>query len=190
MMAANPEAEGLRVTVTPMHRRHLRSVLRIEDDVYPRPWSMSLFLSELALASTRAYFVAKVGRHVVGYGGLMISDDDAHVTTIAVDPDWQSRGVGTRLLLALAREGLRRGARSLTLEVRVGNHHAQALYRKFGFLPVGIRRGYYQETNEDALVMWADDVDTPGYRRRLAHLEGRLDGTTMFEPFGEEWEER
>ena len=81
------------------------SVLRIEEQVYPRPWSMSLFLSELALRTTRAYFVARVGRDVVGYAGLMMTAEDGHVTTIAVDPKWHRHKVGTRLLLGLARGG-------------------------------------------------------------------------------------
>src|SRR2546421_6863612 len=89
VMAVAPKAEPLVVHVLPMRRRHVRSVLRIEQQVYPRPWSMSLFLSELALRSTRAYFVARVGREIVGYAGLMMTADDAHVTTIAVDPQWQ-----------------------------------------------------------------------------------------------------
>ena len=71
------------VHVFPMRRRHLRSVLRIEGEVYPRPWSHSLFLSELALRGSRAYFVARVGRDLVGYAGIMLAGDDAHVTTIA-----------------------------------------------------------------------------------------------------------
>ncbi|HVM40937.1 MAG TPA: ribosomal protein S18-alanine N-acetyltransferase [Acidimicrobiia bacterium] len=186
-MAANPDQQGLDITVGPMQRRHLKSVVRIEGEVYPRPWSMSLFLSELALSSSRAYFVAKSGRHVVGYGGVMMSGDDGHITTIAVDPDWQGQAVGTRLLLGLVREAIRRGATSLTLEVRVHNKVAQGLYRTFGFMPVGIRRNYYQETNEDALVMWADHVDTPGYRRRLARIEARVLGTTVFEAISGDW---
>lgn len=180
-MAANPEFDGLDIAVAPMHRRHLKSVVAIEAAVYPRPWSMSLFLSELALTSSRAYFVAKTGRHVVGYVGLMMSDDDGHITTIAVDPDWQRHKIGTRLMLTAAREAIQRGAQSLTLEVRVANKGAQAMYRRFGFLPVGVRRNYYQETNEDALVMWADDVHTPGYRRRLNGIEGSVPGTTLIE---------
>src|SRR5438477_119467 len=76
----------LTVMVQPMRRRHLRSVLRIEQQVYPRPWSSSLFLSELALRSTRAYYVARVGRELVGSAGLMMTLDEGHVTTIAVDP--------------------------------------------------------------------------------------------------------
>ena len=154
-----------------MRRRHLKHVLRIEALVYPRPWSPSLFMSELALRSSRAYIVAKHGGQVVGYGGLMMTMDDGHITTIAVDPVWQRNRIGTRMLVALAREARRRGAASLTLEVRVGNEAAQELYRQFGFAPVGIRRGYYVETGEDAIVMWAHDVDTDEYAARLDALE-------------------
>jgi ribosomal-protein-alanine N-acetyltransferase len=164
------------VSLTPMRRRHLRAVLRIEALVYPRPWSASLFLSELALRGTRAYHVARIGPEVIGYAGLMLGTEDAHVTTIAVDPDWHRRGVGTRLMLNMARTALDRGARNLTLEVRVGNTGAQALYHRFGFAPAGIRKNYYSETNEDALVMWATDIDTPAYQRRLAEIEAELDG--------------
>ena len=165
------------VTLVPMRRRHLRSVMRIEALVYPRPWSASLFMSELALRGTRAYHVARADGAVIGYSGLMLGTEDAHVTTIAVDPAWHRRGVGTRLLLNMARVALERGARAMTLEVRVGNTGAQALYHRFGFAPAGIRKNYYSETNEDALVMWATDIDTPGYARRLAAIERQLDST-------------
>ena len=159
------------IDIVPMRRRHLRAVLKIEEQVYPRPWSSSLFLSELALRSSRAYYVAKSAGDVVGYAGLMMTMDDGHVTTIAVDPEWQRHKIGTRLLITLAREAKRRGASSLTLEVRVSNESAQAMYRQFGFAPVGLRRGYYVETGEDAIVMWAHDVDTDEYAARLARLE-------------------
>jgi ribosomal-protein-alanine N-acetyltransferase len=166
------------VELVPMRRRHLRAVLRIEQQVYPRPWSTSLFLSELALRSTRAYVVARVGREVVGYAGLMMTLDDGHVTTIAVDPEWHRNKIGTRLLLWLAREGVERGAKSLTLEVRVTNRAAQDLYRKFGFVPVGVRKNYYQEVNEDAIVMWAHDVDEPSYSELLDSIERQLSAHT------------
>ena len=106
MVAARKMIEPLEVHVIPMRRRHLRGVIRIEGQVYPRPWSHSLFVSELALRATRTYVVAKIGREIVGYAGLMMSLSDGHVTTIAVDPSWHRHGVGTRLLLALCREGL------------------------------------------------------------------------------------
>ena len=173
--------EELVVHMVPMRRRHLRSVLRIEAQVYPRPWSLSLFMSELALRSNRAYWVARIDGAVVGYCGLMVTVDDGHVTTLAVDPAWHRRKVGSRLLLTLVREAIARGVTSLTLEVRVGNRAAQELYRRFGFRPAGIRRNYYVETNEDALVMWADDVDTPEYASRLAQIEAEVPGLTLVE---------
>ena len=114
-MAVRNIVEPLEVHLVPMRRRHLRAVVRIEAQVYPRPWTHSLFVSELALRSSRAYFVAKVGREIVGYAGLMMSLTDGHVTTIAVDPAWHRHGVGTRLLLALAAKpsiGVQRPSRS------------------------------------------------------------------------------
>jgi ribosomal-protein-alanine N-acetyltransferase len=182
--APTRDPRHLEVHLVPMRRRHLRSVLRIESQVYPRPWSLSLFMSELALRSTRAYYVARVDGAVVGYAGLMMTGDDVHVTTIAVDPAWQRHKIGSRLLLALAREAIRRGAENLTLEVRVSNQSAQAMYRKFGFRPAGIRKNYYVETNEDALVMWAEDIDTAAYGERLARIEGGVPGTTVVEQVG------
>jgi [ribosomal protein S18]-alanine N-acetyltransferase len=171
----------LHVQLVPMRRRHLRSVLRIEAQVYPRPWSLALFMSELGLRATRSYIVARVDGAVAGYAGLMITMDDAHVTTIAVDPAWHRHRIASRMLLFLAREARRRGLRNLTLEVRVSNHGAQALYHQFGFRPAGIRKNYYQETNEDALVMWAEDIDGEEYERRLLAIEAMVPGTTEYE---------
>jgi ribosomal-protein-alanine N-acetyltransferase len=113
----------------------------------------------------------------------MFSGADAHVTTIAVDPEFHRLKVGTRLLLALARAAVARGATGLTLEVRMSNEGAQALYRQFGFVPAGIRKNYYVETNEDALVMWAHDVDHPEYAARLEQIEAAVPGTTLVEGF-------
>ena len=175
------DAAPLTVYLVPMRRRHLRSVLRIESQVYPRPWSLPLFMSELNLRTSRAYFVARVGGSVVGYAGLMLTGEEAHVTTIAVDPAWHLHKIGTRLLLHLAREAAARGARHLTLEVRMSNTAAQAMYRKFAFRPAGIRKNYYVETNEDALVMWADDIDGSSYTRLLADIEAAIPGTTVIE---------
>jgi ribosomal-protein-alanine N-acetyltransferase len=169
------------VQLVPMRRRHVRSVLKIEQQVYPRPWTHSLFVSELALRSTRAYYVARVGRDVVGYAGLMMTLSDGHVTTIAVDPAWHRHKIGTRLLLALSREAIARGATAMTLVVRLSNHGAQNLYRKFGYTPVGVRKGYYVDTNEDALVMWAYEVDQVQYHDVLDGLERQLPSPTLVE---------
>ncbi len=171
--------EPLVVHIVPMRRRHLRSVLKIEAQVYARPWSLSLFVSEMAMRTSRAYYVARVNGVLCGYGGLMVSEEDGHVTTLAVDPAWHRNKIATRLLLTLARTAVRRGAVNLTLEVRVGNVAAQEMYRRFGFRPAGIRKNYYVETNEDALVMWAHDVNTPEYARRLAEIEAGVPGVTL-----------
>ncbi|HUP85772.1 MAG TPA: ribosomal protein S18-alanine N-acetyltransferase [Acidimicrobiales bacterium] len=179
-----PGVGELDVQLTAMRRRHLRSVLRIEAQVYPRPWSLSLFMSELALRATRVYTVARAQGVVVGYCGLMLTGDDAHVTTIAVDPAFHRSKVATRMLLHMALAARERQAKHLTLEVRVSNHGAQELYRAFGFRPAGIRKNYYIETNEDALIMWADDIDSDEYAERLAGLEAGIGGTTTIEDGG------
>jgi ribosomal-protein-alanine N-acetyltransferase len=111
---------------------------------------------------------------VVGYCGLMLVGDEGHVTTLTVDPRWQRRGIGTLMLLDLARAAPGVGARHLTLEVRVGNTAAHVIYRRFGFAPAGVRKNYYPETGEDAIVMWARDIDSPVYADRLSGIESRL----------------
>jgi ribosomal-protein-alanine N-acetyltransferase len=184
-VAARPDPtsapDGLEVHVSPMRRRHLRAVLRIEAQVYPRPWSLGLFMSELALRGSRVYVVARVGGTVVGYAGLMLTGGDAHVTTLAVDPQWHRRKIGTRLLLTIARAAVARGAGALTLEVRMSNHPAQELYRVFGLQPAGVRKNYYVEVNEDALVMWAHDVQSDEYAARLDAIELTVHPATVVE---------
>jgi len=176
-----PDPDDLEVRISPMRRRHLRSVLRIEAQVYPRPWTFGLFLSEIGQRATRLYVVARVGGEVVGYAGLFKALDDGHITTVAVDPAWHRYGIATRMLLALARGAIARDCVNLTLEVRMSNSGAQALYQRFGFVPAGVRKGYYPETGEDALVMWANDLDTPAYAARLAAVERAVPGRTVLD---------
>lgn len=161
------------VEIVPMRRRHVKSVVAIEQQVFPTPWSVSLYLSELAMGGSRVYLVALSGDEVIGYAGLMVAAGEAHVTTIGVSPDHQRRGIGRRLLLELARAARAKGARDLTLEVRVSNTGAQALYHEFGFAPAGIRKNYYAEVNEDALVMWAHEIQTDDYLERLQAIASR-----------------
>jgi ribosomal-protein-alanine N-acetyltransferase len=157
-----------------MKRRHVRAVLAIEQQVFPRPWSSALYMSEIAQPATRIYLVATVDGAVVGYAGCMLLAGEGHITTVGVDPSWQGRRVGMRIVYEVTTEARRRGATALTLEVRVSNHKAQELYRLFGFVPAGIRKGYYAEVNEDAIVMWAYDVDGAPYGARLADIARRL----------------
>lgn len=171
-MSAAAHLDPLEVTVSPMRRRHLPSVLAIEAQVYPRPWSSRLFEEELE-RSNRVYVVARVGAEVVGYAGLLMIADDGHVATVAVDPAWTRRGIGRCLLAELVTGALELGANQLTLEVRVSNQGAQDLYRSFGFAPAGARKAYYADNNEDALVMWAHDIRGVEYQDRLRELARR-----------------
>jgi ribosomal-protein-alanine N-acetyltransferase len=174
-----PESESGRVAgavrIVALRRRHLRSVVQIEEANYPRPWSSTVFLSELAQRRSRRYTVATIGPLVVGYCGLMIVAEDGHITTLTVDPAWHRRSIGTVLLLDQARAAPPLGVRHLTLEVRASNAAAQRLYRRFGFAPVGVRRNYYPETGEDAIVMWARDIDTAEYAQRLEGIDARIE---------------
>jgi [ribosomal protein S18]-alanine N-acetyltransferase len=169
--------EPVELEIGRMRRRHLKGVMAIERQVYPRPWSPNLFLSEMSELRNRTYLVARINKEVVGYGGIMCYGDEAHVTTIAVDPEHHRRKIGTRLMYELIEEAVRMGARAISLEVRVSNWGAQRLYSRFGFRPVGIRKNYYQETGEDAVVMWADGVRSNEYR-------GLLDRIIEQTPFG------
>lgn len=167
----DPSAEVVEVIIAPMRSRDLPGVLRIEKAVFPQPWSHRLFVEELSQRTSRSYRAAWIGRRIVGFAGQMFIDDESHVNNIAIDPAWQGRGLGAVVLSDLVRTGLSRGARHLTLEVRVGNTPALALYQRFGLAPVGVRRNYYPVTGEDALVMWARDIDTDDYAERLSAIE-------------------
>jgi ribosomal-protein-alanine N-acetyltransferase len=157
-----------------MRRRHLRGVMAIERQVYPRPWSPNLFLSEMSESRNRCYLVARMDREVVGYAGMICYGDEAHVTNIAVDPMHHRHKIASRLLHDIIRQAVEMGAQAVSLEVRVTNWGAQRLYGRFGFRPVGVRKNYYQEINEDALIMWLDDIRGVAYDRKLRELMDQL----------------
>jgi len=152
----------------PMTPADIDTVAVLERTTYPQPWSEQVFRDELAQPN-RVYVVAEEEGRVVGYAGLLLVVDEAHVTTVAVEEMQRGRKVGTRLMLSLIEQARAAGARHLTLEVRVSNRPAQELYRRFGMAPVGVRKNYYQ--TEDALIMWANDIDGALYADRLAALE-------------------
>jgi ribosomal-protein-alanine N-acetyltransferase len=165
------------LVIEPMRRRDLRQAMPIEAAAYPTSWSKRVFESELdqVASGSRIYLVARLGREVVGYAGAWIvpdpDGDQAHVTNVVVAAAHRRRGVATRLLVALARAAIDRGCVAWTLEVRAGSVGAQELYRAFGFAPAGVRRNYY-DNSEDAIVMWCHDIHLPQY---VAHLEELAD---------------
>lgn len=159
------------LVVEPMRRRDLSSVLRIERTAYPKPWTENIFRNELEMMERgeRTYLVARRGSAVVGYAGILFALDESHVTNIAVADERRRAGLASRLLAELLHDARRRGCVGVTLEVRRGNHAAQALYERFGFTEAGVRRNYY-ENSEDALVMWLHELQSEAVVARLLEL--------------------
>lgn len=144
------------VSIEPMRLRDLDQVLRIERLSFSAPWSRAAFLSELLENDRARYFVARIGDQVVGYTGMWIIIDEGHITNVAVHPHWRNRGIATQLLEALDDVARANGVRRMTLEVRKSNIVAHTLYEKLGFRDAGIRRAYYRDNNEDAIIMWKE----------------------------------
>jgi [ribosomal protein S18]-alanine N-acetyltransferase len=111
---------------------------------------------------------------IVGYGGLWLSVDEGHITTIAVAPEYRGRGIGELILNGLIDQALALNADMLTLEVRVSNLVAQQLYLKYGFRPSGTRPRYYTDNGEDALIMWTESIHSTQYQERLRQLREQL----------------
>ncbi len=159
------------VDLRPMTADDIGAALALEERVYAQAWSRQVFTDELD-QPTRRYIVADVASSLAGYGGVMLVGDEAHITTVVVDPLHRQSRIGTRLMLALVDKALGAGAKALTLEVRVSNEAAQALYRRFGMAPVGVRKQYYRD--EDALIMWVHDIDGDDFLTRLAEIRETL----------------
>ncbi|MGY1667813.1 ribosomal protein S18-alanine N-acetyltransferase [Geodermatophilus sp. SYSU D00696] len=141
------------VRLRPMRLADLDAVLALEEQLFaPDTWTRAMYRDELARTDTRHYLVAEDGDDVVGYAGLIAYDDEAHVATVGVAGARQGEGIGALLLDALLAEADRRSPVVL-LEVRADNERAQELYRRRGFTEIGRRRGYYQPSNTDAVVM-------------------------------------
>lgn len=159
------------VVIAAMKRRHLRAVATIEAASNTHPWSRSLFDGELRMPASRHWLIARKDVRVIGFAGLMWTLDEGHITNFAVDVEHRRRWVATRMLLAQCRDAAARGVCDLTLEVRMSNEGARALYTRFGFAPGGVRKGYYNDNGEDALIMWAHDIGGPVFSERLADIE-------------------
>lgn len=145
---------GASVSIRPMELADIPAVLVVDRSSFPTPWSAKAFQGELKANVYAHYFVAERDGEVVGYAGVWTVLDEAHVTNIAVHPDHRRLGIGRLLLATLVTRAIEQGCDSIMLEVRKSNHTAQKLYRDFGFEPRGIRRGYYTDNNEDAIIMW------------------------------------
>jgi ribosomal-protein-alanine N-acetyltransferase len=151
----------------------VEKVAKLDILCFPTPWSESSYITELHNHAAY-YIVAKDGDRIVGYAGEWIIMEEAHITTIGVDPEYRGQRIGERIFINLLDEAIYRGASRITLEVRKHNLVAQGLYRKFGFQMVAVRRGYYTNNNEDALVMWVDNMRDPAFLQTLRKYKEEL----------------
>jgi ribosomal-protein-alanine N-acetyltransferase len=152
----------------------LEAVRAIEQESFSTPWPPHAYRAELEKNRLAHYIVARFEDQVVGYAGLWMMVDEAHITTFAVRRPWRRHGVGERLLLALLDLAGSRGAREATLEVRPSNIPARRLYEKYGFRHMGLRTRYYSDNNEDALILTTEQLDGRSMRQRLAELRDEL----------------
>jgi len=146
------------IDISEMKPEDLDEIIWVEQSSFRTPWTRGMFADELKNPEMAHYLVARADGHVVGYMGFWLIQDEAHITNLAVHPAFRRHQIGERLLYAILRMAKRLGAKRATLEVRAGNEPAQKLYVKHGFQVVAIRRKYYTDNNEDALVMWVNDL--------------------------------
>ena len=146
------------VQIRRMTEEDLDSVERIEKETFPRPWTRDNYLHELTRNVAARYLVAEYEGNVIGYAGAWIIIDESHITNIAIDARYRGRGYGFQLVHALLQYLSNLGANYTTLEVRESNQAAIRLYTKLGFIKVGRRKKYYEDNQEDALILVCDHL--------------------------------
>ena len=152
---------------------------------FAAPWPSYAFRQELEGNRLARYIVARDGERVVGYAGIWLMVDEAHITTFAVDPEYRRQGIGHAILRELLALSHRVGAVVATLEVRATNVAARRLYERYGFRPVGVRPRYYTDNGEDALIMTTSELTSRDMQERLRSLSAELDRRLVVSTGGE-----
>ena len=147
----------MEVSFQKLAKSDLDDVQEIERACFPTPWSKAAFINEIHFERS-IFKTLKIGSRLIGYGGFWLVLDGIHISNIAIHPDYQRQGFGRMLLTHLLEEAVARGASQASLEVRRSNMAALKLYGEFGFKVITVRNNYYQDTKEDALVMWNDNI--------------------------------
>lgn len=156
----------LTVTIKPMEKTDIDSVIELEKRAYgDHHWSKESFVNELSNDLAK-YFCAAINSQLVAYCGCWQILEEAHVTNIAVSPDFRRKYIGEALLVRIIDECYKNMVKFITLEVRVSNIAAISLYEKYGFKSLGVRKGYYQDNNEDALIMWTENIFYDKFKSR------------------------
>lgn len=168
------------LALRPMHVSDIPQVVVIEADSFSAGWPRTAYERELTMNQTAHYLVLEefdaATPRIVGYAGMWCLLDEAHVVTVAVAPVERGRGLGKLLVHGLVDRAVELGMTVATLECRVSNDVARALYRDYGFYEVGTRKAYYSDNHEDAVIMTTEELTSAPYRERLARLEQALAG--------------
>lgn len=134
----------------------LQQISEVENLCFESPWSFDMLYHDICANDLTIYMVAEKDGKIIGYGGMWIIIDEAHITNVCIHPDYRRRGYAKQLMNALAEKSEEMGANSMTLEVRVSNHSAIKLYNGCGFHIQGVRKRYYSNNGEDAYIMWRE----------------------------------
>ncbi len=179
-------------TIEPMRWEDVPAVMAIERESFPLPWSSYTYRHELTENTHSHYMVVRTRAPgpdtrawwqrmlrptppaIVGYGGFWLIADEAHISTIAVAPQWRGLGLGELLLSAMIEQAMQMSAIMVTLEVRITNTVAQNLYRKYGFIITGTRPRYYRDNDEDAYIMTVEEIASEDYRRSFKQMQAAL----------------
>jgi ribosomal-protein-alanine N-acetyltransferase len=158
--AAEGDLEKSDIEIREMRPEDLDGVLWVEQSSFRTPWTRTMFEDEFKNPDMAHYLIARCKDHVVGYMGFWKITKEAHITNLAVHPAFRRHKIGERLLFAAMRLARRLGIERATLEVRASNEPAKKLYEKYGFQLVALRKKYYNDNNEDAWIMWMNDLKT------------------------------
>lgn len=184
----------MKLELKPLEAELLPAALELDAQCFGGLWTMAAYQRELTSPNSQLLALtcpildipapdslviglepASTGERLLGLGGLWSILEEAHITILAVRPDYQRQGFGQALLWALLRVAWQRSLERATLEVRVSNHSAQSLYQKFGFQKAGRRRRYYPDTGEDGLILWRNGLQDQGFEQTLAQWQQRIE---------------
>ena len=162
------------IKILPMKKSDVDAVIKIEEKAYgEHHWSKESFLNELSNNLARYYSVYANTGELVAYAGCWQILEEVHITNIAVSPDFRRQKIAERLVRQLIDDCYKNKAKYLTLEVRVSNIAAINLYKKYGFKSLGVRKGYYQNNNEDALIMWTENIFYDKFKLNYEKVTGK-----------------
>ena len=165
------------IKIKPMEKSDIDAVIALEEQAYGQHhWSRESFLSELSNDLASYFSAVNENGELVAYCGCWKILEEAHITTIAVLPDYRRKHIAEALLKTVIEECYKDMVKFITLEVRVSNIPAIGLYEKYGFKSLGTRKGYYQDNNEDALIMWTENIFYDKFKTLFEHNIKGLDG--------------